>query len=112
MRNSKFIGCIICIICTVCVALNLIIPGRAIAVQNAVPSMWEAVTVSLTDLLNSGWQLTGVTSNRSAYQNTFNPGGFDERTHGFLLTKDRKYVMCFALNPAPPVTNIGCRKLN
>jgi hypothetical protein len=102
MRNKKIIGCI------AAVALNLVAPN----VAYSVPSKWEKVETSLSDLLNSGWQLMGIASNRAAYQSTFSPGGLDEETYAFSLTKNGKYIICLAPDPKPPVTNIGCRRIN
>jgi hypothetical protein len=102
MRNKKLVGCI------AAVALNLVFQTAA----HSVPSKWEKVETSLSDLLNSGWQLMGIASNRAAYQSTFSPGGIDEETYSFSLTKNGKYIICLAPDPKPPMTNIGCRRIN
>jgi hypothetical protein len=78
----------------------------------SIPSKWEKTETSLTELLNSGWQLMGMASNRVAYQNSFGPGGLNEETYSFFITKNGKYIVCIAPSPVSPVTNIGCRKLN
>jgi hypothetical protein len=89
-------------------ALNLIFQGAA----HSVPTKWEVVSASLSDLLNSGWQLTGISSNRAAYRNSISPGGFDEETYMFSLTKNGKYIICLMPNPVDPVANAGCRRIN
>jgi hypothetical protein len=101
MRNKIIVGFAV-------ITLNLIFQNIAYSV----PSKWEKVETSLSDLLNSGWQLIGIASNRAAYQNSFSPGGFDEETYSFSLTKNGKYIICLTANPSYPVANIGCRKIN
>jgi hypothetical protein len=101
MRSKIIVGFIV-------VTLNLISQNAAYPV----PSKWEKIETSLSDLLNTGWQLIGIASNRAAYQNSFSPRGFDEETHSFSLTKNGKYIICFTANPSHPVANIGCRKIN
>ncbi len=101
MRNKIIIGFTI-------VTLNLISQSAVYSV----PSKWEKVETSLSDLLNSGWQLIGIASNRAAYRNSVSPGGFDEETHSFSLTKNGKYIICLTANPSHPIANIGCRRIN
>lgn len=88
--------------------------------QNAVYSVptlketkWEPIGMSLTELLNSSWQISGHGSNRVAFRNNTEPGGVDEETFTFLLTKNGKYVFCFVVDPVPPKARAsGCRSLN
>jgi hypothetical protein len=79
----------------------------------SVPTKWEKVEISLSELLNSGWQLLGVSSNRVAFQNSFSPNGLDEQTYVFSLIKDGKYIICAMTNPSVPVAKVaGCRRIN
>jgi hypothetical protein len=79
----------------------------------SIPTQWEKVEVSLGELLSNGWQLLGTSSNRVAYQNSFSPGGFDETTFVYSLTKNGKYITCYLSNPKPPIAQTaGCRKIN
>jgi hypothetical protein len=89
-------------------AFSLIFQSTA----HSVPTKWEVVSASLSDLLNSGWQLTGISSNRAAYRNSISPGGLDEETYMFSLTKSGKYIICLMPNPIDPVANAGCRRIN
>jgi hypothetical protein len=80
---------------------------------HSIPTQWERVEVSLAELLNSGWQLLGTSSNRAAYQNSFSPGGFDETMFVYSLMKNGKHITCYLSDPKPPVAQIaGCRKIN
>jgi hypothetical protein len=87
-----------------------------LALQNvaySIPTRWEKIDVSLNDLLNSGWQLLGVSSNRVAYRNSVSPGGLDEETYTFSLVKNGKYIVCAMTNPYSPIaTSAACRKIN
>jgi hypothetical protein len=79
----------------------------------SIPTKWEKVEVSLSDLLGSGWQLLGITSNRVAYRNSVGPGGLDEETFIFSLTKNGQYVVCSVDNPNPPIAQTSrCRKIS
>jgi glycerol uptake facilitator-like aquaporin len=72
---------------------------------------WEKVEMSMTELLNSGWQISGHSSTHAAFR-AVNDNMFSEKGYTFLLNKNSKYVMCFVENPFAPVTNSACRKLN
>ncbi len=79
----------------------------------SIPTKWEVVNSSLNQLLDSGWQMFSHGSNRASYRNPISPGGLDEETFTFILTKNSKYIMCRVTNPQAPVANLsGCRKLN
>ncbi len=78
----------------------------------SIPTKWEDVRISMTDLLNSGWRLTAHGTNRVA-ANSNAGNGFDQESLTFVLTKNDKYIVCFLENPRPPIANFaGCRKLN
>jgi hypothetical protein len=78
----------------------------------SIPTKWEDAKFSMTDLLNSGWQLTAHGTNRVA-ANSNAGNGFDQETFTFILSKSNKYVLCLLQDPKPPVANFaGCRKLN
>jgi hypothetical protein len=75
----------------------------------SIPTAWEDTKISLKELLNGGWQITGHSSNRVIANFT----SLDVRTLSFVLTKGGKYVVCLLENPSPPVANAAsCRKLN
>jgi hypothetical protein len=79
----------------------------------AIPTKWEKVETSLSDLLNSGWLLTGISATRVAYRNSIGPGGLDEETYIFSLIKEGKYIVCSMDNPNPPIAKVsGCRRIN
>ena len=78
----------------------------------AVPTKWEAIQLSMSELINNGWQITAHGTNRVA-ANSSTTNSFDERQFSFILTKNGNYIICIADNPKPPVANnAGCRKLN
>ncbi len=87
--------------------LSLFFQGTA----HSVPTKWERVETSLTDLLNGGWQIIGTSSNRAAYR-VYGSSEYDEKTHTFTLAKSGKYIICVTVNPVDPVAQAGCRKLN
>jgi hypothetical protein len=103
MKNKKILGCVIVLL------LNLTFQNTA----HSIPTKWEKVNSSLSELLDSGWTLLGITSNRVAYRNSVSPGGLDEENFIFSLTKNGKYILCSIGNPQPPVAQVaGCRRLN
>jgi hypothetical protein len=76
------------------------------------PTKWEEIEVSMSSLLNSGWQLTAHGTNRVA-ANSNSGNSFDVASFTFILSKDKKYILCIVESPRPPVANVvGCRKLN
>lgn len=78
----------------------------------AVPSKWEKVDASMSELISSGWQITAHGTNRVA-ANSNAGNGFDISTFSFLLTKSNSYIICIFDNPRPPLANsVSCRKLN
>jgi hypothetical protein len=86
----------------------LIFQGNA----HAVPTKWEAVKLSMSELINSGWQISAHGTNRIA-ANSSTANSFDVSTFSFLLTKNGDYIICIAQDPKPPVANsVSCRKLN
>jgi hypothetical protein len=98
---------------SVCCALTLILSFSFQHSAYSIPTKWEKVETSLSDLLNSGWLLTGISSNRVAYRNSIGPGGLDEETYVFSLTKEGKYIICSMDNPNPPIAKVaGCRRIN
>jgi hypothetical protein len=72
---------------------------------------WEDARLSLSQLLDSGWQITGHGTNRVA-ANSSSGNSFDVKTYSFLLTKSGKYIICLLENPGQPATDDKCRKLN
>ena len=72
---------------------------------------WEDAKVSLSQLLDSGWQVTAFGTNRVAANS--NAGvGFDVKNYSFLLVKNGKHIICILENPGQPVTEDKCRRLN
>jgi hypothetical protein len=83
------------------------------SVAYCVPTKWEKIDSSLSDLLNSGWLLQGTDYNRVAYQNSVSPGGLDEENYTFTLSKSGKYIICSVGNPRAPVAqSTRCRGIN
>jgi hypothetical protein len=77
-----------------------------------VPSKWEKVDASMSELISSGWQITAHGTNRVA-ANSNAGNGFDISTFSFLLTKNNSYIICIFDNPKSPLANsVSCRKLN
>jgi hypothetical protein len=78
----------------------------------SIPTKWGEAGMSMSDLIDSGWQVIGHGTNRVA-ANSNAGNGFDLRTFSFLLVKGNKYIMCAVENPLPPIANAAsCRKLN
>jgi hypothetical protein len=78
----------------------------------SIPTSWEDAKISLSELLNNGWQMTAHGTNRIA-ANSNSGNGFDVRTYSFVLTRNGKYIICLLENPSPPIANAAsCRKLN
>jgi hypothetical protein len=102
MRNITVISC------SIFVAFSMFFTGKAYSV----PTKWEIIDNSLSELLDNGWQLVGIASNRAAYRNSFGPGGVDDKEYIISITKNRKYVICVVPNPTPPVAPAGCRRIN
>jgi hypothetical protein len=85
-----------------------------LTVQNSAHSKltrWEDAKLSLSELLDSGWQLTGHGTNRVA-ANSNSGNGFDVQTFSFLLTKSGKHIICILTDPGQPATDAKCRRLN
>jgi hypothetical protein len=81
--------------------------------SHSIPTKWEDANISMSDLLDSGWQITSHGFNRVASNGTPVSSGFDEKVFTFLLTNGRKHVICLSDNPKPPIANASsCRKLN
>jgi hypothetical protein len=70
---------------------------------------WEKTDSSLSELLNNDWQILGHSSNRVAVNSNGGPASnaYDQETFTFLLTKNKKYVMCAVKSNRAP-----CIKLN
>ena len=60
------------------------------------------VDISLAQLLNNGWQISGHSSNRTAVGNAGAANNYDQETFTYLLTKNGKYITCLTVNPSPP----------
>jgi hypothetical protein len=78
----------------------------------SIPTKWGEAGMSMSDLIDNGWQITAHGTNRVA-SNSSSGNSFDVRTFSFLLTKGNKYIICVIENPLPPTANAAsCRKLN
>jgi hypothetical protein len=79
----------------------------------AVPSEWGRVNMSMTQLLNSGWQISAHSSNRAAVGNAGSANNYDNSEYTYLLTKSGRYITCIVENPRQPIANdVACRSLN
>jgi hypothetical protein len=81
--------------------------------SKAVPTDWGVVNMSMTQLLNSGWQITGLSSNRAAVGNAGSANNYDDSNLIYLLTKNGRHITCILENPRSPVAKVAaCRSLN
>jgi hypothetical protein len=79
----------------------------------ALPTDWGKVEISMTQLLNSGWQITALASNRAAVGNAGSANNYDDSNIMYLLTKNGRYITCILENPRSPVAKVAaCRSLN
>jgi hypothetical protein len=102
-RKSFLLGCII---------TTLLITGLQEMVK-ALPTDWKIVDMSMTQLLNSGWQIAGHSSNRAAVGNAGSANNYDNTDFTYLLTKNGRYITCILENPRSPVAKVAaCRGLN
>jgi hypothetical protein len=86
--------------------LTLIIQQTAYAL----PTEWGKVDKTMTQLLNSGWQISDHSSNHVAVGL---PNNYDRVEYTYLLVKSGRYVTCIIENPRPPIAEIvSCRSLN
>jgi hypothetical protein len=79
---------------------------------HAATTKWEKVDVSMTKLLDSGWLVSGYSSNRAAVGNAGAANNYDTSDFTYLLTKNGHYITCILENPRPPKSDSGCRSLN
>jgi hypothetical protein len=84
------------------------------ACSNEESTQWEDVKMSMTELLNNGWQITNQGSNRAFSDYSFTSGRFrnDIKEFTFLLTKSSNHIICLVENPNPGNAKSRCRKLN
>jgi hypothetical protein len=78
----------------------------------AIQTKWAKVESSMEQLLNSGWQIVGHSSNRVAVGSAGAANNYDEIIYTYLLTKKGSYISCGLLGPRPPSADAGCRSLN
>jgi hypothetical protein len=82
-------------------------------IAQAVPTEWGKVDISMTQLLNSGWQMSGHASNRAAVGNAGAANNYDSVYYTYLLTKNSHYITCIVQDPSPPIAKVVvCRSLN
>jgi hypothetical protein len=95
---------------TLTVALIALLTWQSAA--QAVPTKWESVELSMSGLINSGWQISAYGNTRVAANNSTS-NSFDMSKYSFLLTKNGNYILCIVQDPEPPIArSAGCRKLN
>jgi hypothetical protein len=96
-----------------CILFSFILVVSSPKTSHSIPTKWEDANVSMSALLDSGWQIISHGFTRVAASNTPVSSGFDEKAFTFLLANGRKYIICFSDNPKPPIANASsCRKLN
>jgi energy-converting hydrogenase Eha subunit H len=79
----------------------------------ALPTEWGKVNMSMTQLLNNGWQISAHSSNHVAVGNAGSANNYDNAEYTYLLTKGGRYITCIVQNPLPPIANVvACRSLN
>lgn len=79
----------------------------------AVPTDWRVVDASMTQLLNSGWQISGYSSNRAAVGGAGSANNYDTSDFTYLLIKNGRYITCILENPRSPMAKVSvCRSLN
>jgi hypothetical protein len=76
------------------------------------PTRWDPVNMTLTELLNSGWQVSAHGTSRAATSSSPGVNGYDETQFTFLLIKSGKYIICFINDPRPSAAISSCRRLN
>jgi hypothetical protein len=80
--------------------------------SNYLPTDWGGVNSSMTDLLNSGWQIITQSSYRSILINPNSSIRMDEAKYVYTLHKNGKYITCIIQNPKINNSLSGCRSLN
>jgi hypothetical protein len=79
----------------------------------ALPTEWGKVNMSMTQLLNSGWQISGHSSNHVAVGNAGSANNYNNVEYTYLLIKSGRYITCIVENPRPPIAEVvSCRSLN
>jgi hypothetical protein len=74
---------------------------------------WNAVNISFSELLSSGWKIIAQSSHRVATVTTNGVGAIDERSYAFTLSKGNKYINCLITNPKVNQGGYsGCRAMN
>lgn len=91
-RKSFLLGCII---------TTLLITGLQ-ETAKALPTDWKIVDMSMTQLLNSGWQIAGHSSNRAAVGNAGSANNYDNTDFTYLGDcHKRKYQLVGSNNNIP-----------
>lgn len=88
--------------------LSLMFQGKA----HSVPTKWQRIEVSLSNLINSGWQVKEFSTHRAAYIYPFNSSSFSESSYVLFLTKDGKNIICTVINPTAPQSDSTCTLIN
>jgi hypothetical protein len=102
-------GKVVVLVSILMLLLTLIIQQTAYAL----PTEWGKVNMSMTQLLNSGWQISGHSSNHVAVGNAGSANNYDNAEYTYLLTKSGRYITCILENPRPPIAEVvSCRSLN
>jgi hypothetical protein len=82
------------------IAFSIILVMTSPKPAHSEPTKWEDAKTSMSNLLDSGWQIIGHSFNRVAASNTAIGSGFDEKSFTFILTNGRKYILCFGESKA------------
>jgi hypothetical protein len=95
-----------------CIAITLLVTVFQ-ETTKALPTDWGKVEMSMTQLLNSGWQIVGHSSNRAAVGNAGSANNYDNTDFTYLLIKNGRYITCILENPRSPTAKVAaCRSLN
>jgi hypothetical protein len=106
-----------CVIDSLLVLCFLLNPINSVAqpAKNYKQTVWRNVDSSLSELLNSGWQLSGQSSSRTSTPPVLGSPTprINEVMHTFTLAKSGKYIICILLEPrVQEETYSACRSFN
>jgi hypothetical protein len=95
-----------------CIATTLLLTVLQ-ETTKALPTDWGKVNMSMAQLLNSGWQISGHSSNHVAVGNAGSANNYNNVEYTYLLIKGGRYITCVVENPRPPIAEVvSCRSLN
>jgi hypothetical protein len=96
------------------VAASLLLLTSQVSLATAPRSKttWRIVEKSLSELLDSGWKMTGHGTNRAKTSGYHGVSQYDQVAYTFTLYRDGKYIMCIIAEPSPDNAYSYCRALN